>query len=511
MSSTALPATDWRLAPSKAAWWILALGAVLRVLFFFISANNGGDALARAAGTAAWVHHPTWKFFFETYLPVHFWMMGGLTFLLRDPTVAGRLLSLALGIISLWLLWVLARAIYDDEAANLSLFVFSLYSLHIAYSTTSSSEVPYLSFVLAGLACFFIYLRSDRLWLLALGGIALSVAAGIRYEAWVVIFGLGLVLLHSVWQKSREQGITKQLYPLATFGVTAGAWPAFWMAYVWAKMGHPFYFVTESSASVKEQLVVAHRSAAYLLTLSPGVIVLTLSPLVVAGSLYTLFLAFREQPGREFVAVVFIFWFVQLHTIVSGSLLPLARYTLSMGTFLAVVAGYGLKGFAKWLSPRAATTFRTVVIATVVLNLGAISLLSETQNRYSDKFASISPRLRFPSYIQEVGNYLHMRLGPQDAVVFDDYNDDANILSAAAGLPLLPGSRVFTESSQGCPELFGYMKSKHPRYIVYTDLGTLRPCLSLSRPYSEPVIFGGMKFECVLENKVYRVYQVAYL
>jgi 4-amino-4-deoxy-L-arabinose transferase-like glycosyltransferase len=511
LSSTASSENDRRFVPSQVTWWMLALGALLRILFFFISANNGGDALARAAWTTAWVQHPTLKFFFGRYLPLHFWMMGGLTLLLRDPTLAGRLLSLALGIASLWLLWVLTRALYDSEAANLSLFVFSLYSLHIAYSTTSSSEAPYLCFVLAGLACFFVYRRSNSLWLLALGGIALSVAAAIRYEAWVIIFALALVLSHSVWQQLRKRDARGQLNPLILFGFTAGAWPGFWMLYVWAKMGRPFYFVNEQSASVKDQLAFAHRSALYLVTLSPGVIILTLSPVVIAGSLYALLLALREQSGREFSAVLIIFGLVQSYSIVFGSLLPLARYTLTLGTFLAMVSGYGLERMAKWFSPRAASVFRIGVVTTVVLNLGILLSVSETRNRYSDKIASISPRLRFPSYIQDVGNYLHTRLGPNDAIVFDDYNSDSNTLGAAVGLPLLPGDRAFTESSQDCSELLSYMRTKHPRYVVYTDFGTLRHCLPLPQRCPQPVIFASMEFKCVFENKIYRVYEVKYL
>ena len=509
---TTVTENDRRLVPSQVTWWVLAIGALLRIQFFFVSANAGGDAVARSAWTAVWVQRPN-LIFFDRYLPLHFWMMGGLTLLLRDPTLAGRLLSLALGITSLWLLWVLARTLYDGEAANLSLFVFSFYSLHIAYSTTSSSEVPYLCFVLAGMTCFFVYLRSDNLWLLALGGIAMSAAAAIRYEAWVLIFALALILARSVRRELRKRGARGQIYPFVLFGATAGAWPTFWMLYVWAKMGHPFYFVNQSSASVKDQLAIAHRSALYLLTLSPGVIILTLSPLVVAGSLYALLLGFRENSGREFSILLIIFGLVQSYTIVSGSLFPLARYTLTLGTLLAVVSGYGLERMSKWFSPRTAAVFRTGVVTTVVLNLAILLSLSETRNRFSDKIASISPRLRFPSHIQEVGNYLQARLGPNDAIVLDNYNDDSNILGAAAGLPLLPGDRVFVESSQDCSELLRYMRTKHPLYLVYahTDFGTLRRCLFLDQRYPQPAIFASMEFKCVFENRIYQIYEVKYL
>ena len=506
--SAKLPQIEWLRSP-RTGWWLLGLGALLRITFFFVSANNGGDALARAASTAAWLQHPSLKFFFGRYLPLHFWLIGGLALLVRDPAFAGRLLSLIFGIASLFLIWILARAVYDEEAANYSLLAFSFYSLHIAYSTTSSSEVPYLFFVLAGLACFFLHRRSSNLKLLGLGGMMLSCGAAIRYEAWVVIFALLLVLLYLTFREFQKQNGWNQLRPLLVFSVTAGAWPGFWMLFVWAKMGRPFYFVNEQSASVKDQLIYAHRSAAYLLTLSPGVIVLTLSPLIIVGSLYALFLALKERSGREFSAVLIIFGLAQAHTIISGSLLPLARYTLTLGTLLVVVAGYGLQRMAERLSQRSARVFGLAIIGTVVLNPALLLAMSEAHNRFSDKFASVSPRLRFPSYIQGVGDYLHSHLAPSDAIVVDNYNEDSNILAAASGLPLLPGDRLFAQSSQDCSEVLAYMKAKHPRYVIYTPLGTLGRCLPLSNE-AHRLAFEGIEFGRVFENKIYRVYEVKF-
>jgi 4-amino-4-deoxy-L-arabinose transferase-like glycosyltransferase len=505
---------QFHLDPGKAGSWLLVIGTLLRIVFFFLSDNVGGDALARVSETAEWMQHPGIQFFFGRYLPLHFWMIRALAAPLGDAGLAGRLLSLVFGIVSLWLVWLIALAVYDEEAANLSLFVFVFYSLHVAYSTTSSSEVPYLFFVLAGLAGFFIYRRTGLLWPLGLGGIGLSCAAGIRYEAWVVIFALGLLLVISVLWSLFQREEKWQLGPLVLFGVTAGAWPAFWMYFVWSKTGRPFFFVSEQSASVKDQLVVAQRSMIYLLSLSPAVIVLTLSIFAIAGSLYALFLALREPPGREFAVVLAIFALVQLHTILSSSLLPLARYTLTLGTFLAVASGYGLERMAKWLSPKAKNVFRLGVAATIIVNPAVLLAMSEIHNPLSDKFASVSPELRFPSQIRDVGLFLQERLRPKDAVVLDNYNQDSNILGAAAGLPLVPGKRVYVQFAQDCSGLLDYIKDVQPRYVIYADApsGTLKACMSVPGDPMQPTTIGSgnIRMSCVFRNKVYRIYEVEY-
>src|ERR1700678_2428568 len=110
---------------------LLVLGAALRVLSYFFSKNNGGDALERAALSAQWLQHPTFRLIFLVYPPGHFWLIGAMALLVPDVTVASRLLSLLLGIASMFLVWKLARTLYGDGAGLFSLAVFALYSLHI--------------------------------------------------------------------------------------------------------------------------------------------------------------------------------------------------------------------------------------------------------------------------------------------------------------------------------------------------------------------------------------------
>ena len=139
----------------QGVWWIILAGSALRIAFFFIGENAGIDALARAQMTEEWLKHPDFRLVFAMWLPFHFWLMAGMAVLARNAALGGRLLSLLLGIASLGACWALAKEVYGVPAAKLSHLAFALYSLHIGYSTTSSSGAPYLFFVLSGMLGFF--------------------------------------------------------------------------------------------------------------------------------------------------------------------------------------------------------------------------------------------------------------------------------------------------------------------------------------------------------------------
>src|SRR5581483_2897679 len=217
---------------------------------------------------------------------------------------AGRMLSLVLGSASLLAVWHAARDLYGEKAAGLSLLVFAFYTLHVGYSTTSSAEVPYLFFAMAGLALFFRYRRKPSIRTLVWSGLLFTIGAAIRYEAWVMMFAVALVLLAEplkAWLRGRPQ--SRAWAHLALFCACAGLWPAFWMLENWRHFGHPLYYVAMQKVWVPEILAAGGHSQLYNLAVSPGTLLLTLSPVAFAAALYAFASAIRNQIGRDLAVI----------------------------------------------------------------------------------------------------------------------------------------------------------------------------------------------------------------
>ncbi|HWW13941.1 MAG TPA: glycosyltransferase family 39 protein [Candidatus Dormibacteraeota bacterium] len=494
------------------AYGLFVLGAVLRVLSLSFSKNTGGDALQRAALTARWLQHPTSQLIFGVYPPGHFWLIGTLALLVPDVTMAGRLLSLLLGIASLFFVWKLACLLYGNAAGIFSLAVFTLYSMHIAYSTTSSSEVPCVFFLLFGLFFFFSYFNetSPPAWYLGVSGIALSVAGSIRYEAWV-IFG-ALVLIFPwlwIWSPIRRGPVNSALMPLILFGITGGAWPLMMMLYCWRNYGDPMYLVTLNHLRVTRTLETVASPLGYQLALTPVVLIISLSPLAFAGAMWGIARSRRLPLAAAFAALTIFFAAVQDYEIVSHGLLALARYSLILGAMLCVISGGGLEAACRKFFPRRIELARFAVIAFLILNLGAILALSELPNRYEDKFASVSPRLSYLPRIAGVAEYLRTQMGTHDAVVIDDYKVESNIVASAAGLSTDLGRRAYLASAQNEVNVREYIHREHPRFLVYSDQGTLRSSLNLPQACNQANL-DGVEFRCTYANHIYRVYELSY-
>ncbi len=486
----------------------LIVGIVLRLMFYWLGVNNGGDAIDRFSKAEDWLQHPNTNLFFGAWLPLHFWMMAGIARVFSiGVETAGRMLSLILGSASLLAVWYAARDLYGGKAASLSLLVCAFYTLHVGYSTTSSAEVPYLFFALAGLALFFRYRRDPSIRTLVWSGLLFTIGAAIRYEAWVLMFAVALVLLAEPL-KARLRGKPQAgaWAQFAIFCTCAGLWPAFWMLENWRHFGHPLYYVAMQKVWVPEILAAGGHSQLYDLAVSPGTLLLTLSPVAFAAALYAFASAIRNQMGRDLALIWLVVAGVQLYQTITAGMWPSARFTISQGGLLAIASGYGLLLMGERLRIGWKPLWMAILVV-VSLNLAFVLAVSESRLSVSDKFASISPRLRFTHYIQDVGDFLRPRLRPQDSLVIDNYNWESGFIAITAGLSHRPGERVFNANSMPPAQVIDFIRRQHPRFFVVAKRGVMNRFLHFPDSCSSVVQIDNWQARCVYENHIYRVFE----
>jgi 4-amino-4-deoxy-L-arabinose transferase-like glycosyltransferase len=504
--------------PSKALAWTLLAGAALRVLFYFLSDNNGGDAVARAQAVAAWMQHPTIQGSnITTWGPVYFYLAAPVAWLLGDAELATRLLSLAAGTGLLWIIYHVGRILGDEESARLSTLIVALSGLAIGYSTTSSSEALYLFFLLAGFWGWLEYLRNERTGALVAGALSLAVSSGIRYEAWIFLPALSIFLLNSPRDLFRAAfWSSRRLRAILLFCLLAGSWAFIWSAYSWFQHGDPLYsihsnvgYVHETAAQQSSVGRVAH-SIYYELALPSGVLLLSLSPLSCLGAIYGIAASERHSLARRYIIVTLFFLSVFHLQIFRQATIAMARYILTGVLLFAVLAGLGLTAYRRRLSPKKSPAFGALVLTSMVLTQAGILTLSEMRTTVSEKMGSISPRLRYPHYMTDVTSQLRNRLDASDSILIDEYNDEGNILAHALGLPLLLSERallVFPESGKEIPS---FLERRHPKYMIYADLGMIKKTMRMPGSCSTGELASGVGFRCLYANQVYRIYVLQY-
>ena len=477
---------------------LVVAGAVIRIVSYFLSQDAGGDALARARITANWLQNFRLEFHFDVWLPLHFWMMAAVSMLVGDVETGCRLLSLVLGIASVPIVWTLTSELDGAKPAIFATILFAFYSVHIAHSVTSSCDVPYLFFVVAGMALFFRARRTDKLWLLFLGGLSLTLASGIRYEAWIITAALNAILLYR-----------REFKRFGVFLAGSGLFPIFWMVHEWITLGHPLFAPTLNYSWVANDLAFYGTTLLYRVALPVGVTLIALTPFAILGLLLSARQVWKQRGSlAEFAFVMVFFAAIQFYQIIAGGTMSYARYTLTLGTMTAILGGIGLYYTLRY--PK-------ILVAVMLANLTLLFLLSTGTNPYINKARSVAPVFHFTTWLEDTGNFLRNNLGPNDAVVIDDFNYETGQIAYVAGLGLLQTERAFLipdrvypeRQKQKFAELLPYMRSRRPTYLVYANQGELQQFLPFPTDCSSKQV-EELQFVCVHQNSHYQIYKIDY-
>lgn len=226
---------------------ILAVGAALRVYVMASYAVAPGDGPLRALMAGWWVqglreldtsyvHHPYagWEFMrlrlSGPWPPGHTVLAGLLILIFHDPLFATRLLSLTLGIASIWVMFYVAKKSFGTSSGIIASAILSTLPLHITLSTNPLTEVPAIFFLLAILAVTF---KCTEVGFTVPLLIALSlltfIATMIRYELWLVVPAIAV----AHWQVRRSLSRTCAISAAMSLG------PLLWMLSAWIHHGSP--------------------------------------------------------------------------------------------------------------------------------------------------------------------------------------------------------------------------------------------------------------------------------
>ena len=153
----------------------------------------------------------------------------------------------------------------------------------------------------------------------------------------------------------------------------------------------------------------------------------------------------------------------------------------------------------------------------MLANVAALFLLGTVEHRYINKARSVAPVFHFTTWLEDTGNFLRKNMGPNDAVVIDDYNYETGQIAYVAGLGLLQSERAFLIPDRVYPqnqkkkfaELLPYMRTRRPTYLVYANEGELRQFLPFPADCSSKQL-EDMQFVCVHQNSHYQIYKISY-
>ena len=493
---------------------IFLLGFALRVLLMFVAGNNGGDAFVRYEIGVTWLHNP-WHLPSLVYLPLHP-ILNGLAYAVWPSEMGPRFFTVVLGSLTVLLFGGIAQRLFSPLVTVFSTLMFALFGFHIAYSMTTSAEVPTLFFLALGMYGWVRYVKEDRsawLWVVLLG---FGCAAWCKLEAWVFMAPLAVFTLD--WSGGLKSAIhnKKRWRMAALFGIasTAGAISLMSLAYVW--WHDPIAFAHRSFAIGNQLPGFLRQSPLYSSMAHPGALFMTLSPVVMLLSVLGITLLFRERgwlwkvPGALAVFSLAVWTYMTIYHSTT-----MARYTLLYSWLLIPYAFTAIEWLSKG-SVRRARDWMMIVIATAVLWQGAtLAGAYYAPAAIANKLSSVAITLPMRPDIRAVAAWMHANVNSGEYLAADNFNEEAADVVRLCGLDrsqamILPWLTPSERGGDADQRLRSFVIRQHPSFLIYSPKGRLHALWGMHDETDFEVAGLGVSLHRVFANGNYRVYRMSY-
>ena len=444
------PPTESARDPDRTLMWVLLAVALLpRLLVFPVTDNLYGDSVVRTELAQQLVEDPKLISSYgdgaRQFGPLQLYVTALPLALGVDRQDAGRWMSLLFGVLTILPLFRLTRRMFGRQEAILACLAFSVWGMQIQMSTTAGSEALSTFLIVSAIACFAQGWEEGRLLPLFGAAVFLNLACATRYDAWLLLPILALLLLFQ--GKDRVASATRAIF----FGLLVCPFPLAWMQGNELAHGDPLFpirvieqFHAEWVGGEAGRLGGAIGYRLHNLLFWPAVAVLTLSPLVAIFCGVGMWRTWKDSVhDRWLVWVVMVpMAYFTFRAAVLMNFAPLARFTVSQLALLLPFLGPGL---AALLDGRSARTRRAWLTATAVIAVATPLAMGVRTFRRDDGPAQlmrpVSPVTTNPRPVAAVADYVEQELAPgKGTVIFD--RADAYLDLQVAFYSGLPESRI---------------------------------------------------------------------
>lgn len=208
---------------------IILLGILLRLLVLPFTQVVDADAVSRIFIAEDWLKNPT--FFSEgIWLPLHHYVNAFTIALSGEHLLGPKILQILLSCLIVIPLYFFTKREYSEKGAWFTALIFILSPVVFRNSFLALSGLPHALFIAAALNASSKSIRNTNTAAALRAGVYLTIAAGFRYEAWLLI---PILFLIYILFKQSKLGLF--------FIFTASIFPLFWMMGNYLTHAHILY------------------------------------------------------------------------------------------------------------------------------------------------------------------------------------------------------------------------------------------------------------------------------
>ncbi len=483
---------------------LLLLSAAVRIFFLFKFENLPGDAVGFIAEALRILENPDLLSNYDgNSSTLYKYALASCIYFWRDPILASRIFTSLFGIFLVVPYYGTLKVLFGRPVAFFSSLVLVFYPLHVIQSSMTTSDAVYYFFLFGSFYYFFSYKGSpQRFRVLLLSALSFNIASLLRFECWVFIPVLSLLL----WPKGKGVALF--------FMVLCMVFPCLQLLLNQIFTGDCLYSFHKPGQAGYASIMAGRFSYDPRLWSWLAVLWRSSGPSLVIGGLSGIALAFLMRQKRQWSVFFLLLLLAFTVNTLFARMVTGLRYSITPALFLIP--------YAWFFAERILVLLRIKKRAWLALFLIFFGIdFSQTVPKAISQTAEMI--CVTPPGIINIAGWLkdHVR-GGETMVIGADRNDvwQSNI-ALRSGIPPQRYFIVLTplgfmdypfKTKEGCQR---YFLGDRTRYLVLNSEGYLQKILNLRLDEKKQTL-GDISFEMVYEQEVlpgygkYLIYRISY-
>lgn len=204
---------------------------VIKLILLPYSQTINADAVSRIFASQKWMENPEWTTS-SIWAPFHFYIHGFALMVWNNTIYTPKIITIIFAVCTLIPFYYLTKREFNKSGAFIASILLAICPILFHNSFLALSETPYLFFLTFSLNTLSKGVREKSIPYLLISGLIMSIASGIRYEAWVMTAILSFVLL-----------VSKNWKDIFFFNFTASLFPIYWLLSNYLETGNPLFSI----------------------------------------------------------------------------------------------------------------------------------------------------------------------------------------------------------------------------------------------------------------------------
>jgi 4-amino-4-deoxy-L-arabinose transferase-like glycosyltransferase len=356
---------------------IAFIALLIRLLLMSFADETDSDAVSRVFTSWNWAADPYW-FKTSVWAPFHYYLVGTGFLIWKDMLLLPKVLHILFSVFMLFPFYYFTKREFNKPGAMYATIFLAFSPLIFRLGFQCLAEIPGVFFTVLAMNLLSKGVREENNVWLALSGISMTLASGLRYEAWLIILLFALVLI-----------IARKWKGSLMFFLFAMIFPAVWMAQNYLATGDPLFSFSANTDWTHKALGINDHVdfEAYLrrIWFFPFSLLIAIGPIVswlivkyLAG--YAMNFRFRSFPDLWLIPSL-AFFVVMLYNAIAGNLLLHHRFTSTLVILVLPWIAAVLKDFEKKAIRIAAISVVLTIGLSFAYTIGGSSPIPRLKNQ----------------------------------------------------------------------------------------------------------------------------------